>query len=62
MTKEVAHDSNTMTQTHHDQLAKQYLEEFLAPFGKVLRFALDSALNFCLMKALDKTDEGFNSG
>jgi hypothetical protein len=26
-----------MTQTPHDQLAKQYLEEFLAPFGKVER-------------------------
>jgi hypothetical protein len=26
-----------MTQTPHDQLAKQYLEEFLAPFGVVQR-------------------------
>jgi hypothetical protein len=26
-----------MTQTPHDQLAKQYLEEFLAPFGRVER-------------------------
>jgi hypothetical protein len=26
-----------MTQTRHDQLAKQYLEEFLAPLGKVER-------------------------
>jgi hypothetical protein len=26
-----------MTQTPHDQLAKQYLEEFLAPFGRIER-------------------------
>lgn len=26
-----------MTQTPHDQLAKQYLEEFLTPFGIVQR-------------------------